>query len=89
MAEVTRHLDNETWRVSLHAEDNMEIDGLTREMVRLVLGSGRHIEKQDEFSKTHGAWNYAVHGKTLEGEEIRVVVTFHATNMVVVNAFPV
>lgn len=87
MAEVSRHLRCGTWRFSLHANERVAEEGLTRYEIRQALAAGRRAEEHDEYSKTYGEWNYAIRGVTLDEVPLRVIVTFHSVDMVVVTAF--
>lgn len=41
-----------------------------------VLETGYHEKKKDEFRADFQSWNYAVRGKTIDGDELRIAVYF-------------
>jgi len=41
-----------------------------------VLLHGRHEKRKDEFKADFNAWNYAIRGRTVDGRELRVCVSF-------------
>lgn len=41
-----------------------------------VLETGYHEKKKDEFRVDFQSWNYAVRGKTIDGDELRIAVYF-------------
>jgi hypothetical protein len=48
-----------------------------------VLGTGRHEKAKDDFEERFQSWNYAIRGKTVDGRELRIVVGFDPTLMVI------
>ena len=53
-----------------------------------MLRHGFHEKKKDLFDETHNTWNYAVRGKTLDKEEMRVIVSFdRESEMLIITAF--
>lgn len=40
-----------------------------------VLQHGSHEEERDEWDHKHQLWKYAVKGRTLDGRELRIVVS--------------
>jgi uncharacterized protein YukE len=49
-----------------------------------ALESGWHEKKKDVFDKQYQAWNYAVRGLTVNGEPLRVVVSFDESEMLII-----
>lgn len=58
--------------MSIHAEEEMDNDGLTIFDIEHVLLGGKIVERQRD-SQT-GEWKYLVEGQTL-GSEVAIVVT--------------
>ena len=52
-----------------------------------VLRVGRHEKSKDIFDEVFDAWNYAVRGKTLEGMDLRVIISFDEANLLIITAF--
>ena len=41
-----------------------------------VLSTGRHEKIKDHFDEVFNAWNYSIRGWTLDGLDLRVIVSF-------------
>ena len=50
------------------------------------LRNGWHERRKDEFQPEYGAWNYAIRGKTIDGRNLRIVVSFERGKLLVVTA---
>jgi hypothetical protein len=67
--------------MSLHAEDEMEADGLTIYDVESTVLTGQMTERQkDHLSKE---WKYLVSGQSLASEAVTVAVKFSPTSKLV------
>ena len=67
--------------MTLHAEDEMDVDGLTIYDVEHVVLTGRVIERQkDQIS---GEWKYLVNGRSLADASATVVTKFGPTGKLV------
>jgi hypothetical protein len=65
----------------LHAEDEMEADGLTIYDVESTVLTGQITERQkDRLSKE---WKYIVSGQSLSGEAVTLAVKFSPTGKLV------
>ena len=50
--------------------------------------SGRHEKSKDQFDEAFKTWNYAVRGETIDGKDLRVIVSFdHETDLLIITAF--
>ena len=67
--------------MSLHAEDEMEADGLTIYDVESVILTGKIIERQKD--RTSAEWKYLVSGQSLADEAVMVAVKFSPTGKLV------
>jgi hypothetical protein len=72
----TRH-----YIMSLHAEDEMEADGLTIFDVESAILTGRIIERQKD--RASAEWKYLVSGQALVDEGVTVAVKFSPTGKLV------
>ena len=53
-----------------------------------VLNTGRHEKSKDSFDENYNAWNYAIRGETLEGNELRVIASFDSeSGLLIITAF--
>lgn len=41
-----------------------------------VIQMGYHEPSKDEFKAEFSSWNYAIRGKTIDGRELRIAVSF-------------
>lgn len=48
-----------------------------------VLETGRHEQSKDEYRPDFQSWNYAIRGKTADGDELRIAVFFKEEAVVV------
>lgn len=71
-------------RFSVHALERMKERNIMAVEVRQVIARGYHEAKKDSFDELHGAWNYALRGKTLEGRNLRIAVAVEAPNVLVI-----
>ena len=65
----------------LHAEDEMDADGLTIYDVESVILTGRIIERQKDHASVE--WKYLVRGQALVGDAVTVVAKFGPTGKLV------
>ncbi len=67
--------------MTLHAEDEMDADGLTIFDVESVILTGQITERQRD--RQSDEWKYLVNGQALSGAVVTVVVKFGATDKLV------
>lgn len=68
----------------VHAEERKQERNITRPEYLYVLNHGYHEPKKDEYKVEYKAWNYAIRGKTIDGRELRVVVSFDENNLLII-----
>lgn len=51
-----------------------------------VLRRGWHEKRKDVFDAHYLAWNYAIRGKTADGRQLRVVVSFENKDLLIITA---
>ena len=66
-----------------HAQDRSRERNITRPEYEYVLKNGFHERSRDEYMEKYKAWNYAVRGHTIDGRDIRVVVSFDDNGMLI------
>lgn len=49
-----------------------------------VLENGYHEKSKDDFRTDFQSWNYAIRGKTFEGDELRVAIYFEKDLVIIV-----
>jgi hypothetical protein len=67
--------------MTLHAEDEMDADGLTIFDLESVILTGQIIERQRD--RQPGGWKYLVNGQALSSAVVTVVAKFGATDKLV------
>ena len=55
--------------------------------VLFVLLNGRHEARKDQYDESFQSWNYAIRGRSLDDEEIRVVISFDDEGLLIITAF--
>lgn len=69
-------LDNGRYRDMLHAQERQAERRVTRPEYLHVLRTGYHEARKDEYKAEYGAWNYSIRGKTVDGRDLRVAISF-------------
>lgn len=69
--------------VTLHAEEEMDGDGLSIFDVEQAILTGHIVERQKDGET--GEWKYLVKGKSLEGADVVTVSKLSATGKLVIN----
>lgn len=59
-----------------HATVRQQERSITRPEYLHVLETGYHEKQKDEFRVEYKAWTYSIRGRTLDGRELRVPVSF-------------
>ncbi|MCH9021382.1 MAG: DUF4258 domain-containing protein [Planctomycetes bacterium] len=67
-----------------HAQDRSRERNITRPEYEYVLKNCFHERSKDEYMENYKAWNYAVRGHTIDGRDIRVVVSFDDNGMLII-----
>ncbi len=68
--------------MTLHAEEEMNNDGLSIFDVERAILTGEITERQEDHHT--GEWKYVVIGQAIHGDEITIVVKLSVTNKLVV-----
>lgn len=74
------------YRQSLHALDRLRERDIDLLDALYVLKNGYHEKKKDTYDEFFQEWKYAIRGKTLENNELRVVVTVKENGMLIITA---
>lgn len=78
------------YRSCLHLEQRELERSITRREVLYVLLHGFHEKKEDDFDEAFQSWHYAIRGKTIDGCDLRVFVSFDTeTLMIIITTFTV
>jgi len=80
---VRRHIQADEYRLSAHVIERLGQRSLELSDLMFVLLNGVHEEKMTQFDTKRQMWKYAIRGKTLEGVELRAVVSFDGPMIVI------
>lgn len=76
------------YRDTFHAIERKAERNITLPEIIHVLTTGRHEKSKDHFDEAFNAWNYAVRGQTVDGLDLRVIVSFdEERDLLIVTAF--
>jgi hypothetical protein len=68
--------------MTLHAEEEMNDDGLTVFDVEHGILTGKIVERQKD--RITAAWKYRIRGRTLSGDGVEIIAKFGATEKLVI-----
>lgn len=83
---VRQHLRQGTFWILKHAHVRKDQRNITDPEIRQVLLSGWSERNKDDFKEEYGTWNYAIRGKTVDGRELRIAVSFDGDGMLIITA---
>jgi hypothetical protein len=83
---IAECLDAGRYLDTRHALARQHEREITRPEVLYVLRRGYHEKKKDKFDARYRAWNYAVRGKTIDKRDLRIIVSFDESNMLIITA---
>lgn len=43
-----------------------------------------HEKKKDKIDEIHNEWNYSIRGRTIDSEEVRIILSFDEDNMLII-----
>lgn len=69
-----------------HAHFRRQQRLIRRPEILHVLKHGYHEKRRDIYEETYQEWNYAIRGKTPDGRELRVIVSFEEMDLIIITA---
>ena len=84
LALVRDKLEAGKYRYVGHANERLQQRKITRLEVKQALKSGHHEKRKDEFKEEQKTWNYSIRGKTIDGRNLRVALSFDKNNMLII-----
>lgn len=81
--DVGRYLD------TCHAHFRQWQRFIRRPEILYVLRHGYHEKRKDAYQEAYQEWNYAIRGKTLDGRDLRVIVSFKEMHLIIITAMDV
>ena len=77
LLELARHLaDSGDYVLLKHARERSAERAITEPEWIYVLRTGWHEKRKDSYDEFYESWAYSIRGKTIDGRELRVVVSF-------------
>jgi len=75
LPQIRECIRTQCYRVRPHAKKRQGERGITLKDVLYALKNGVHKKSYDSFCVREQIWRYAIEGKTIDGAEIRVIVS--------------
>jgi hypothetical protein len=82
-------LDKGLYRQSKHAIERELERKIDLPDVLYVLKNGYHEKQKTSFDELFHAWKYAIRGKTVDGIDIRIIIAFDSTGMMIITVMHV
>ena len=76
LSQTRKRMTDGQYRDTRHAAERKKERGISLPEVRQVIDNGWHEKSKDAFKQEWQAWNYAIRGKTIDGRELRIAVSF-------------
>jgi hypothetical protein len=85
LEKIRSHIDDRRYRVSEHAISRQQLRSLKLPDIIKVLRNGFHEKEKTLFNTKFQTWNYAIRGKAVDGEDVRIIIAF-AGDMIIITA---
>ncbi len=87
--EVIRdYISTGRYRDTMHAAKRQKERNIILPEIIYVLNTGRHEKTKDFFDESFNSWNYAIRGLTLDGLDLRIIISFESNkNLLIITAF--
>lgn len=82
-------LDKGFYRQSKHAIERKLEREIDLPDVLYVLKNGYHEKQKTSFDEIFQTWKYAIRGKTLDENDIRIIIAFDDTGMMIITVMHV
>ena len=83
LRKIREHVQKGTYIISAHALERQNLRSVDLKDVLYVLKNGVRDEEKDLFDNKRQAWKYAIHGKTTENVNLRIIIAFE-NDMVII-----
>lgn len=77
-------IENGNYRPTFHAECRRFERDITLHDALYVIKMGYRVPERDEYKVEFASWNYAIEGRTLQDEKIRVIISFDEDFMLII-----
>lgn len=87
MKAIKEALDNQSYFFTAHAKvrskQRKNVDEF--QVVRILRSKSKYHEpKKDTYSDDFETWNYSIRGSTVDDEDVRVILSFDESNMLII-----
>jgi len=72
------------YRYTAHAESRKYERMITEEDALYVIENGWRVQSRDDFCNINKGWKYAIEGKTLQDETLRVIIAFDDNMLLII-----
>lgn len=73
---ILDHIENDRYRLTRHADQELKNDDLDLSDVLVVLKTGKLNHAKTGFDTNKQVWKYAIEGRARESRRVRVIVAF-------------
>lgn len=85
---VRKCISTGRYRDTTHAAKRQKERNIILPEIIYVLNTGRHEKAKDRFDEAFNSWNYAIRGWTLDGLDLRVIISFEPNkDLLIITAF--
>lgn len=84
LEEIRRHIDSDKFFDTRHAQYREFERSITLPDALHVLKIGRHEKNKTRFDKSYSTWRYAIRGLTVEKKDVRVIIAFESSFLVII-----
>ena len=77
------------WSLSIHASERKEERDIDVQDMMYVLKNGFHEEKKTTYDERYNSWKYAIRGTTVDGNDLRIIITFVTDDLLVITVIRV
>lgn len=89
LKKIGEHIEQGRYRQSIHAFERCEQRNIDILDALYVLRHGYHEKQKTSFDELHQTWKYSIRKKTLDGEDVRVIVAFDSHDMMIITVMRV
>lgn len=84
LEKVKSCIDQGTYRFTKHALERKNERFVTLPDILEILHTGYHEKIKDQWDVAYKVWNYAIRGKDVDQEDIRVIVSFDQNGLLII-----
>lgn len=81
--EIIKHIEEDRYRLTVHAEKELQNDDLDLNDALYVLKKGKHNHKKTGFDTRNQTWKYAIEGLTKDLKRARVIIAFDGVMLII------